>query len=122
MVLHCYAVEERPRTVRRRGSVAHGCEYRYVVYRVTNDHDGRPVYLRKMVGKWVFLRPTAVEMDAAYLLRGTNGGYRDRRELKLLDASDGQPVTERDVLKFLPEMTHPMAALDRLRDLLEEER
>lgn len=113
----CYAIEHRLayRQLRYRDRVL----YRFVVYRASLDADGRPAYLLKKKGKFQYFEDL-VHWDALrYLNPGVPLHIPTMKKYFLLDAEEGKPISERDALVFAPHMTHPMAALDWLRDQLE---
>lgn len=110
----CYAIETRPyRRLRYNDRIM----YRFVVYRASLDANGRPAYLLKRKGRFQFFEHLAHWDAEEYLVKGLPTARID--DLRILDAEEGKPVSERDALVFAPHMTHPMAALDWLRDQLE---
>lgn len=112
----CYAIEQRPyRQLRYRDRIL----YRFVIYRASLDADGRPAYLMKEKGRFQF-HQDLVHWDALrHLIPRVLHHIPLMKKYFLLDAEEGKPVSERDALVFAPHMTHPMAALDWLRDQLE---
>lgn len=119
----CYAIETgtRYRNRTRRESTT----YRGVVYRVSLDAEGRPAYLEKYRTRAYFMQYSA-KWTVLLRVYGTRGAvlreepfwYTTNPRL-LRDAGHGKPVSERDALVFAPHLTHPMAALDWLRERLE---